>query len=57
MSWRTPTDDERDQAISDCKLNGENPYGWLDYADLRNQKYKYEYFLPSDCGGIDDAEH
>jgi len=40
--------EEIDKAIKDCRDNGEKPYGFLDYADLRTGKYRYEYFLPSD---------
>ena len=39
---------DKEEAIKKCKENGENPFGWLDYADLRNDKQRWEYFMPKE---------
>ena len=39
------TTEQREEAIQKCKENGEDPFDWLDYADLRNNKQRWEYFL------------
>jgi hypothetical protein len=38
--------EDKEEAVRLCKENGEDPYDWLDYADLRNDKQRWEYFLP-----------
>jgi hypothetical protein len=44
---------DKEEAIKKCKENGEDPFDWLDYADLRNDKQRWEYFMPKEEPKID----
>lgn len=52
MEYYRYTSEQKEKAIECCRQNGEDPFGWIDYADLRNDKKRWEYFLPKDCGGL-----
>ena len=46
------TKEQKDKAIKDCLEHDQDPFDYIDYADLRRGKQNWEYFLPKSCGGL-----
>jgi len=54
MSKTTLTLSDKEKAIASCIKSNQDPFEYIDYADLRNGKENWEYFLPRSQGGLSD---